>query len=202
MLDDFFLTLSDDMDTYINEYIDLFNSISHTNDMEKEMQSLNKEIERLQKQKQKILDLYTEDLITKPDFVNENAKVIKKIDDCNDRLKALINERGSQEDVIHRLSDIKRYFTTAFHSEKNHFSIDAINSICIALVDKIYVESVNPKEEKIIITLKTGISGGYTVSKGQSFGHITKKMIPIVSPFFKRLNYANNRVGYKVYLAI
>lgn len=203
ILENFFFSLSEDIDGYINEYIDIFNSVSHANDIEKEVQSLNKEIERLQKQKQKILDLYTEDLITKADFVSENNKILIRIEECNQKIKTANNERGSQNDIVRRLSEIRKYFKTSFHTQDRHFSKEAIDSMCAALIDKIYVESVNPKEENIIITLRIGVGGGYTVTNnGQSFGHTIKKMIPIVSPFFKRLNYANNRVGYKVYLAI
>lgn len=202
MLEDFFFSLSEDIDVYINEYIDIFNSISHTNDIDKEIQALNAEIDKLKRQKQKILELYTEELMTKNDFVTENNNILSRIEENNDRLKAILSERSGQDDIVRRLAEIKKYFKSTFSSQDKHFSRDAINSMCTALVDKIYVESVSPIEENVIITLKTGMKGGYSVSKGQTFGHTIKRMIPIVSPSFRRRGYVGEKVYYNVCLSM
>ncbi len=203
MLENFFISLSEDIDAYINEYIDIFNSISHVNETEKEIQLINEEIEKLQKQKQKILELYAEELITKNDFVSQNNSILSKIEKSKDRLKTILNNRASQEDVVLRLAEIKKYFETTFSSQDNHFSTDAINSMCVTLIDKIYIEPVSPSKENIIITLKTGLNSSYTISKGQTSGHITKDMIPIVSPYFTRLILKDKKkVFYNVFLSM
>ena len=182
ILNNFFKAFVEDADTYIDKYISIFNKSSRKENLSKQIEDINKSIERLQKRKQKILDLYTDDLITKNDFVSENSKIVEQIEELNKELCSLVSKNSNKDETIRRINDIRKYFHTTFDSDKP-FTKEAINSLCKTLVEQITVSSVSPIKMNVTISLKMGVEKSYDIidSKGtrrrQTFGNISKKMI-------------------------
>ena len=206
ILNKFFKLFATDVDEYIDDYIDIFNKSSRVETLSKQINDLNKQIEKLQKRKQKILDLYTDDLITKNDFVAENSKIVKQLDEFEGELSELGNSNNRKDEAIKRMNDIRKYFHTTFNSNKS-LSNEAIDSLCKTLIEKIMVSSISNKEMDISIILKTGDKSDYTVTSsrannGQPFGTITKKMIPISQQRYYRRNVVGETIYYQVSLEI
>ncbi len=182
ILNTFFKSFAQDVDSYVDEYIDILTKTSDSDTLSKNIKRITDSMEKLQKRKKKILDLYTDDLISKDEFVSENSKITASIEEFNSELQSLSTANNNKQAMIHRMNEIRKYFHSTFDSNEP-IADDAINSLCKTLVERITVYPVSETKMDIAISLKVGEGKTYRFNKerdvksGQTIGHITKDMI-------------------------
>lgn len=176
--------LSGNIDQYISEFMELYHSSIKDNQTEAKIKNLEKEIKTLKKKQEKLLDLYTDDMITKTEFQQMNTSLKTTLTELNQKISALENNRQDNIEIGKNLLQIKNMLTSIANSTEDgvvpvNLQKDYIDDICYDLIDSITVYSINKTSMKLDIRLKLG--GTFTtnyVRPVRSSGHIFKKMCP------------------------
>ena len=183
-----FIDLSENIDSYIEEFIAMYEDEQTDTSYAKELDSLQKEIASLETKKDKLLDLYTDSAITKTEFKKRNDALNTEITKLRTRLSDTGRDERSRSDIIRSVQDIKRAFENDLTvSEGSALDRQTINDLSDMLIDKIVVYPPEGKNVRLEIFLKLGSteSRSYAASlrprpgssDKRSSGTIVKKMI-------------------------
>lgn len=171
--------LSDNIDEFIKPFLDG----SSSGENKKRIYELENLLLKEQNKKAKLLDLYTDGIITKSDFREQNELVNSRIVKYQSEIVTL---KDSMEDtaIKKRISAIRTHISQ-ISSQEGDLSAEQIDALVVDLVDKILVTPVNEDKMQIEILLKDGNCGQADYSKcgnNKEFsfcrlGNISKKMI-------------------------
>lgn len=173
----------EDIETYISEFVSLYNSYISLDNSKVVISSLQEQINKLEKKKNKLIDLYSEDMISKQEFktkndeINEQMFALKKA--INDKQK----ETQPKTDIQNHLMKIKKSLLELIADRKDYtldtISKDYIDNVCNILLDKILVFPVDKNTLKLEIYLQFGEKKSVDYHKRiQRLGHMSKRMIP------------------------
>ena len=174
-----FTDLAENIDTYIGQFIALCENEDTDKSTVIAIDALQKEIESLEAKKDKLLDLYTDDAISKTEFKSRNDALNRDIA----RLKTQMTEAGkdkrSKSDLIRHAEDIKRAFTNDLTVMNGKLDRQTVNDLSDMLIDKIVVYPPEDKTVRLDIVLKLGVTETrkYGTSIRPRSGTIVKKMI-------------------------
>lgn len=185
ILGKFIAELAGDIDQYIEALMDVYYDSIKDNKTDTRIKEIEKELASAEKKKEKLLDLYTDDIITKSEFQKRNNTLQETIDKLKKELSQVEKKAQLTNDVagnIQKIRDIMKEVSKRI-SDSDDSSIfmdrDYINDICDLLVDRIIVCAVDKKTMKLEIRLKFGTTYETQYSKRiQSSGIMFKKMIP------------------------
>lgn len=175
-----FKNLNSNIDSYVDEFAEFLTSSSDDGAIQKKLSALDKEYEKLALKKSKLLDLYSDDIITKSEFKARNDEISSRqaeisaekaeAEKCNSDFQKSVNGlRGIKK-------RLKEVVTTA--SESQDLSDEMINNLCVNLVDNITIAPQSPDVMDIAVKLKTGRSCSCSAKKGIiPTGNIIKKMV-------------------------
>ena len=154
------------------------------NNTQKELALVSNEIKKLEKKKDKLLDLYTDEIISKQEFKQSNDKLSVEISELKTKqssLQATINTDVPQQiiNTIHRLKEIANIDFDNLVSDGN-INKEFVDNICKDLLDKIVVNSVDENSMQLDVYLNCGIERKYQYSRKniRSSDHIFLKMCP------------------------
>lgn len=168
------------IDEYIAEFMTLYGEELNNHNTDIEIDNLQKELDMIEKKKSKLLDLYTDDIITKQEFKNRNESLQKNIERINSKITELSKKSQSKNDIAISLIDIKEIFNNIqdIGFEDNDSLKNYIDDISEILIDRIVVHAVDKKTMKLDIKFKIGLSQEVEYVKGvRSSGIILKNMI-------------------------
>ena len=172
--------MADDIEGYIDEFIDLFKSTELDADSKESITKAEKEIERLTLKKEKLLELYTDGMITKAEFGKRNDALNMDIETQEHKIRGLQRDKEAEKAYVKRLSEIRDFFTRLFATDPdiNEMTDEQMDDIILAVIERINVTAVDPTSMKLTILLKMGIFADvrYERLKRRS-GHISKKMV-------------------------
>lgn len=184
----FFNVFIPNVDKYIDKYISLYKQQMGTDSTAASIKKIQNEIANLENKKDKLLDLYSDNLITKEDFGIKNDKFQKQIDSLKSSLDDICNSENKIQDEIKSLNGIKQYFKNTSLST-NSYSETLIFELSKNLISQIIVNPISDKSADIVFVPKFGDNLKMAVNKEKpdvSIGNITKKMTPIVTLKLKR----------------
>lgn len=184
----FFKTFITNLDDYIIKYIELYQESSSKDETETIINNINIEIGKLKNKKEKLLDLYADEMISKSDFKNRNDKLQLQINSLKSELNMYQDKKSSLKNTILELNDIKRYFCNENIDETN-MSDTLVLELSKTLIDKIMIEPVEKNKANIIIVPVFGNKAKADIIRDGNrvtIGNITKKMLPIGVLSFKR----------------
>ena len=184
----FFNVFIPNVDKYIDKYISLYKQQMETDNTTASIKKIQNEIANLENKKDKLLDLYSDNLITKEDFGIKNDKYQKQIDSLKSNLDDICNSENKIQDEVKSLNGIKQYFKSTSLST-NSYSETLIFELSKNLISQIIVNPISDKSADIIFVPKFGDNLKMAVNKENtdvSIGNITKKMTPIVTLKLKR----------------
>lgn len=169
--------LSDNIDEYIDTFIQIYQESLSDDNANKIIQNFKNDIESLEIKKEKIIDLYSEGLITKDEFKKRNSKLNEELTELNTKLINLNKMRDNSKNTIDDIKNIKKLFKNNYNSFQIGENIDTslIDSICQNLIDKIEIYPIDKTSMKLNISLKIGVSKEEKLVR--SSGHTFKKMI-------------------------
>ena len=188
ILRSFFNVFITDINKYIDKYISLYKEQSSGNS-DDTIKNLTKEIEKLENKKDKLLDLYSDDIITKDDFKVKNDKLQSQINVLQNDLESALNSDKMLTDNINQLNNIKKYFNQ--NDVPNPMSETLIYELSKNLINKIIVNPISKESAEIVFVPKFGDELNATVNRqnsDMSIGNITKKILPILILRLKRFS--------------
>lgn len=188
ILRSFFDSFITDINKYIDKYISLYKEQTSGNS-DYTIKSITKEIEKLENKKDKLLDLYSDDIITKEDFKVKNDKLQSQISSLKNDLESAIDSDKMLTDNINQLNNIKKYFNQ--NDAPSPMSETLIFELSKNLINKIIVNPISKESAEIVFVPKFGDELNATVNRQNSdvsIGNITKKILPILTLRLKRFS--------------
>ena len=179
ILGEMFIDLSKNIDEYIGQFIKLYETSDTEAVSAKEIYELQKKIAALEAKKDKLLDLYTDDAITKAEFRKRNDALGTEITKLRSQMTEVRRDTRSKSDIIRGIKDIRNAFTDDLTRSDGKLDRQTINDLSDMLIDKIVIYPIEAKKMKLDVFLKLGTTetAVYAPSLRQSSGTIVKKMI-------------------------
>ena len=170
-----FRETEDDAETMVDEYMEMYKSLDRDGDLGRQITALEQKITTVEKKKQKLLTYNALGELSDKDFLSMNKQCAKELDEAQQELMELTQQRDSAADYKKQIETIRRVLKNAER--------DAVKG----LIDKEFVEKYI---DKIFVTpdadgsmsLQIKIFTGKTTEKvlqnlRSRTGHTVKKMI-------------------------
>lgn len=183
ILGDCFRQISEIFKNNIDEFIKPFVNTSSQVNTDKQIHKLEAELAKENKKKEKLLDLYTEDAISKKEFRDRNEALNVRIGNIQNEISAL-KKQTDEDTVKDRISSISSIVNKLCKSGAE-FSKSEIDQFVIELIDKIIVTPIGHKNMHVDIYLRSGDMAGTEYCESRQMGNIdfcrlgniSKKMI-------------------------
>lgn len=184
------IDLTKNIDTYIDEFVEFFHSSIKNNKSATKISEIERELEAAEKKKERLLDLYTDDTISKNEFKQRNDALQSTITELKRKLTSLQKNNSEQIEVGKNLLKIKnlindfsqhsKAFEATGKDEPNpSIQKEYIDDICSVLVDCITVFPIDKTTMRLEVKLKLGETVEAKYEKPiRSSGHIFLKMNP------------------------
>ena len=170
-----FRETEDDAEAMVDEYMEMYKSLDRDGDLGRQITALEQKITTVEKKKQKLLTYNALGELSDKDFLSMNRQCAKELDEAQQELMELTQQRDSASDYKKQIETIRRVLKNAER--------DAVKG----LIDKEFVEKYI---DKIFVTpsadgsmsLQIKIFTGKTTEKvlqnlRSRTGHTFKKMI-------------------------
>ena len=166
---------SDNADELIEEYVEMYKSLTQGNDLTAQIQKLEQVISMGEKKKQKLLMYNINGDLEDADFLKMNKQCTQEIEAAQRELAELVQQRDSAADFKKHMDTIRRVLKDATANAANGL-ID--KAFIDEFVDKIYVTMDDNGVMHLQIKIFTGeITDKYLTALRSRTGHISKKMI-------------------------
>lgn len=185
ILGKFVAELAGDIDQYIEALMNSYYDNIKDDKTGTRIKELEREISSIEKKKEKLLDLYTDDVITKTEFKQRNSTLQESIERLQKESSQVEKKAQLTNDVVgnvKRIRDVMKEIasqTSDSHNDDIFSDRNYINDICDLLVDRIIVYAIDKKTMKLEIRLKFGKTYETQYTKRiQSSGIMFLKMMP------------------------
>lgn len=171
----------EDIDTYINEFVALYQEINSSGKYTSDISNLEKKIDKLKNKQSKLLDLFTEDIISKTEFQSHNDNIKQELSRLTEELKNKQKQNQDDHQVAKNLLNIRNMLLSIIENNQTIETVtrDYINDICDLLLDSIVVYPIDKNHLKLEIHLVWGNTLSQNYERHiQRSGHIGKKMMP------------------------
>lgn len=190
-----------DIDIYINEFMELYNQCLETQSNITSVTTLREQIVKLENKKSKLLDLYTDEIISKQEFTTKNVELNNQVAKLTKEIEATQKQKQDNSAVLQSLRDIKNSLMKLINDRKIYtidtISKDYIDSVCNTLLDKIVVQPIDKNTLKLEIYLCFGEKRSVEYHKHiMRSGHISKKMNP--KQRIEKQFYTSNKKNYNM----
>lgn len=181
MLSDFFTDMAENLEDYIETFLKIYTEADRTQEARREINALKARLEKEMRKRDKLLELYMEETITKEEFSKRNGECGVLISDLEEEINYLEKKNESDAEHVKGLKRIRRYFEEMYSAD-SEMTKQQIDEMAKAVIDRINVVPINRQTMKLEIKLTTGESEPMTyVRNGQRYarrsGSISKKMI-------------------------
>lgn len=178
ILSDVFIDLAENIDSYIEQFISMYENEDSDKTADRAIDDLQREIAALEAKKDKLLDLYTEDAITKTEFKSRNDKLSGEITRLKTRMTDMRRNTMSRSDTVKNVRGIKKAFAEGLKTENGVLDRQTVNDLSDLLIDEIVVTPEESSATRLEIRLKLGMieKREYEGARPRS-GIIMKKMI-------------------------
>ena len=192
IIKNFLVSFIGDMDKYIGKYVTVYKSQFANNKIQETLKSIETEIKKYQNKKDKLLDLYTDEIISKEDFKIKNEKIQAHLDELNREKESLCGGKHSIEKYISQLKDIKEYFNNSNVTVDNMSDTFAYE-LSKTIIKRIEIEPIDKITANIVFY--TNFSDNFKMSiakecrgkancSSMTNGNISLMMIPLVTMKF------------------
>lgn len=154
MLSKTFNDISDNLQDYIESFIQIYQASQRDNGFEKQIESLRRQLYIEETKREKLLELYIDGTISKQEFVKRNDGYAVLISNLEKEVEELESNKEAEKDYYDSIKNIEKYFTEMYDKNKE-MTKDQIDELSKTLIDKIYVTAINNDTMKLSIKLKT-----------------------------------------------
>lgn len=170
--------LSSNIDEYTDFALSMYKSESNIDNSEKQIKILEERLSTLEKRKDKLLDLYTDEIITKAEFKERNNVINSSTTEIRTQIEKLKHTNNNNGELVRNLNVIKDIVKSWTSSDEEN-AREYIDNICSNIIDRIIVYPIDTKTMKLEIRLVFGtiIDKKYNRTVQRS-GIMVKRMIP------------------------
>ncbi len=181
MLSEMFKSITSNIEDYVQTFLKIYKESDTTSETQKQIDTLKMKLERESLKKDKLLELYMDDAISKKEFAKRNDSINKDIEMLEEEIKTIEAQQLDSDGYVQSIKEIETYFKSMYQSDQM-MTKEQIDEMVRVIVDRIDVVPINAATMKLEVKLKTGQSEPITyVRNGQRYGrrsgHISKKMI-------------------------
>ncbi len=194
LLGDFFQNVSGNITEYVETFLRIYQETGGTADMQKRLEQLQSQLDRTRLKKDKLLELYMDDAITKTEFKSRNDGLSEEIASIQSDMQQVQTEQLQKHDYAKSVKEIEQYLKEMYNPD-TEMTKHQIDEMVDAIVDRIDVVPVNQTEMKLIVKLKTGQSTPvHYIRTGQRYGRRSGIMVNIMIP---ERQYSFSRKSFK-----
>lgn len=170
-----FKETSCDIEELINQYVEMFKTLTQPEEIRKRLEELAKKKEHEQKKKSKLLGFNVNGSISDEDFIMMTRDCSLKIRQYDEEIQALENEIQSRGDFKKRIDEMRKTLKSATEDA----SSGVINHTFVEkYIDRIYVTPIEENKVELKIKLFTSeTTTKYLDKLTLRTGHTSKKMI-------------------------
>lgn len=182
----FFKQFKDEYLECLDDVINIFKNVSNNSDDSKIISSLNDDINKLQKKKSKLLDLYIDEAISKSDYQTKSEEINNSIDKIKEHLDETKSKEDSQKSILSNINQMKIKYTDLFSNidDINKLTDQEISFMVDDFIDRIEVTSLFSQEMNIVIKIKYGEKYSQTLSnKSRHMGNMVKYILTVNKNF-------------------
>lgn len=166
-------------DQLIDEYLEMYKTLDRENDLSKQIKSLEKQVDTIEKKRQKLLTYNVAEKISDDDFLRMNEQCAKELETVQKDLSALYRQQDDTEAFHRHIGQIRKSLLQAKKDAENGI----INKDFVEqYIDKIYVTPEEDGSMHLQIRIFTGeIMDKYLQtlrSKNFRTGHTSKNNCP------------------------
>lgn len=181
MLSDFFKDIAENLEDYVETFLRVYKEADRTAEMRKQVNALKARLEKESRKRDKLLELYMEEAITKSEFTKRNGECGVLISELEEEINFLEKKNENDSEYANSIKRIEKYFREMY-SPDIEMTKEQVDEMAKAVIDRISVVPINKQTMKLEIKLMTGVSEPMTyVRNGQRYGRrsglISKKMI-------------------------
>lgn len=181
MLSEHFQSIAGNIEEYVADFLRIYRESDREASSQKQINELKARLTKEKAKREKLLDLYTDDMITRDEFRERNGSANVLISQLEEDIRTLETRSQETADYAAELQKIEQYFRTLC-CPGHIMDKEEVDEMAKAMIDRINVVPVNSTEMKLEVKLKTSLSADLTyIRNGERYarrsGHITKKMI-------------------------
>ncbi len=182
MLGDYFKDIMENIEDYVNTFIQVYKDSDKDAVNERKIQSLKTQLEKERNRRNKLLELLEEDIITKAEFKERNGCQNVFISQLEEELYELESSAKDETQYFKNIQEVKKMFLDMYDPNME-MTKEQVDNLVKTLVDRIDVVPVSDTEMALELKIKVST----TVEKmayirnglryGARSGIILKKMI-------------------------
>ena len=205
MLGDYFKDIMENIEDYVNTFIQVYKETDKDAINERKIQSLKSQLEKERNRRNKLLELLEEDIITKAEFKERNGCQNVFISQLEEELHELENSAQDESQYFKDIQEVKKLFLDMYDPEME-MTKEQVDNLVKTLVDRIDVVPVSGTEMALELKLKVST----TVEKmayirnglryGARSGIILNLMMPEQQWKFQRIN--RNAYGHCTHITL
>lgn len=181
MLSEHFKNISENIEDYVSTFLKIYRETDTSSTTQRELDLLRNRLEKEKAKREKLLDIYTEGLISKAEFKERNDASNITISELEEDIFAIEKKATESDDYARELEKIEKYFKEMYSPDRE-MTHEEVDEMVLTVIDRINVIPRNEECMKLEIKLKTGANHDFTYVRGRSSdhcrsGHISKKMI-------------------------
>lgn len=181
MLSEHFQTIAGNIDEYVTDFMRIYRESGRDTGLQGQINHLTSSLTKEKAKREKLLDLYTDNIISRDEFRERNDSVNVLISQLEEDIHALELKAQEKDDYAKEMANIENYFRTMY-TPGHQMSHDEVDEMTKAIIDRIDVVPINRESMKLEVKLKTNIAAeiSYIRNDGRCVrrsGHISKKMI-------------------------
>lgn len=210
ILNDAFKSLVSNIDGWVSEFIDIYESINSKESGGSKIKSIESEIKKIKSNHDRLLELYMDAIITKSEFADKAAELDDRLSALNSELDS-IKSTYSNDNLVNSAKRIQAHIKEIYSSESRDMTIDEINDVSLVVLDCIYITPIDNKNMKLEIRLKTKDAISVELSaknrRGRNCcsGHMIKTISPEQQYTYDRFGLKNwmvRHITYHVYIGL
>ncbi len=155
MLSQVFKDTSENIKDYIETFIRIYKETDGNEGLKKQINSLKAQFEKETKKRDKLLELYMDEAISKAEFQKRNNSIGILLANLEIEISTLEKSDSETYDQFKLVKDIEKYFVNMY-SPDTEMTKEQLDEMILAIVDAIFITPINPKKVRLDIKLKSG----------------------------------------------
>ena len=170
MLSDHFKLVAGNIEEYVADFLRVYRETDAEVNTQRQINELKIRLEKERAKREKLLDLYTDDVITRDEFKKRNDTSNVLISELEEDISELERKACEKSDYAAELKRIEQYFKTMYCPEGD-MTVEQVDELAKTIIDRIDVVPMNKNSMKLEIKLKTGLSTEFSyVRTGEKYG--------------------------------
>lgn len=174
-----FLSCMKEFDTYTNDFIEIYRNTINEENSQENIDKLVSEKNKIENQKDMLLDLYMNGDINKEDFKRRNDSLTIALKEAQNKLEVLTGNKLSNHNLKNKLNDVRDTISNILNQTTNNaLSKQEVDILVGMFVERIEITADNSTDKKSMYVNVIMNIGEIRGNFNRSSGVILQKMIP------------------------